>query len=55
MCEKRASFDMERRSSDLDASGDSDESSALAKRLMEIFEFDEPEQVIEGRCLVSPS
>ncbi|EFY97936.2 glycosyl transferase family 28 and UDP-glucoronosyl domain protein [Metarhizium robertsii] len=43
----RPSFDMERRSSDLDASGDSDESSALAKRLMEIFEFDEPEQVIE--------
>lgn len=44
----RLSFDMERRSSDMAASGDSDESSALAKRLMEIFQFDEPEQVIEG-------
>ncbi|KAG6188188.1 Sterol 3-beta-glucosyltransferase [Claviceps purpurea] len=43
----RLSFDMERRSSDMAASGDSDESSALAKRLMEIFQFDEPEQVIE--------
>lgn len=44
----RPSFDLERRSSDLAATDDSDESSALAKRLMEIFEFDEPEQVIEG-------
>ncbi|KAG5947204.1 Sterol 3-beta-glucosyltransferase [Claviceps sorghi] len=43
----RSSFDMERRSSDVVASDDGDESSALAKRLMEIFEFDEPEQVIE--------
>lgn len=45
----RPSFDLERRSSDLGATDDSDESSALAKRLMEIFEFDEPEQVIEGK------
>ncbi|QPG95439.1 Sterol 3-beta-glucosyltransferase [Epichloe festucae Fl1] len=43
----RPSFDMERRSSDIAASDDGDESSALVKRLMEIFEFDEPEQVIE--------
>ncbi|TWU72643.1 Sterol 3-beta-glucosyltransferase [Metarhizium rileyi] len=43
----RASSDIERRPSDLVATGDSDDPSALAKRLMEIFEFDEPEQVIE--------
>ncbi|KAG6008274.1 Sterol 3-beta-glucosyltransferase [Claviceps maximensis] len=43
----RSSFDVERRSSDTAVSDDGDESSALAKRLMEIFEFGEPEQVIE--------
>lgn len=45
----RPSFDLERKSSDLGGSDDSDEASALAKRLMEIFEFEEPEQVIEGK------
>ncbi|KAG6041518.1 Sterol 3-beta-glucosyltransferase [Claviceps citrina] len=43
----RPSFDMERRSSDIAGTDDGDQSSALAKRLMEIFEFDEPERVIE--------
>ncbi|KAK2595625.1 Sterol 3-beta-glucosyltransferase [Conoideocrella luteorostrata] len=43
----RPSFDMERRSTDVQETDYSDESSALAKRLMEIFEFDEPEKVIE--------
>lgn len=44
----RPSFDIERKSSDLPPSDDSSEATLLAKRLMEIFEFDEPEQVVEG-------
>ncbi|OAQ75685.1 UDP-glucose:sterol glycosyltransferase [Purpureocillium lilacinum] len=42
----RPSFDIERRSSDL-GRDDGDEASQLARRLMEIFEFDKPEEVIE--------
>ncbi|OAA73722.1 UDP-glucose:sterol glycosyltransferase [Cordyceps fumosorosea ARSEF 2679] len=44
----RPSFDIERRSADLRPSEDDDETTPLARRLMEIFEFSEPEQVIEG-------
>lgn len=44
----RPSFDLERRSSDVSHPGDL--TTPLARRLMEIFEFDEPEQVIEGMC-----
>ncbi|CEJ82950.1 Putative Autophagy protein 26 [[Torrubiella] hemipterigena] len=43
----RPSFDVERGSADLSQSDDEDPSTQLAKRLMEIFEFDEPEHVIE--------
>lgn len=43
----RPSFDMERRSADLSRSEGGDASTPLARRLMEIFEFDEPEHVIE--------
>ncbi|XWW99871.1 hypothetical protein V2A60_007885 [Cordyceps javanica] len=44
----RPSFDIERRSADLRPSEDDDEATPLARRLMEIFDFNEPEQVIEG-------
>lgn len=44
----RPSFDIERRSADLGRSEDDDEATPLARRLMEIFGFSEPEQVIEG-------
>lgn len=50
----RPSFDMERLSGEHSryrASGESGPS-PLATRLMEIFEFDEAEEVIEGTCLV---
>ena len=48
----RPSFDMERRSADLRRSEDeNDETTPLARRLMEIFGFSEPEQVIQGECL----
>lgn len=48
----RPSFDIERISSDLQNSVvDVSESTPLARRLMEIFEFDEPERVIEGELL----
>ncbi|KAJ3498494.1 hypothetical protein NLG97_g1094 [Lecanicillium saksenae] len=43
----RPSFDIERRSADLRRSEDDGEASPLARRLMEIFEFSEPEQVVE--------
>ncbi|KAK5993084.1 Sterol 3-beta-glucosyltransferase [Cladobotryum mycophilum] len=43
----RPSFDLERRSGDVGRTDDNDDASPLAKRLMEIFEFDEPERVIE--------
>jgi sterol 3beta-glucosyltransferase len=47
----RPSFDS-RRSSDIQQRLDSGETqaSSLAKRLMEIFEFEKPEEVIEGKC-----
>lgn len=44
----RPSFDVERASSDAGRSSASPDLPPLAKKLMEIFEFDEPEQVIEG-------
>jgi sterol 3beta-glucosyltransferase len=44
----RPSFDLDRLSSDVSRSSDGDEASALSKKLKEIFEFDEYEQVIEG-------
>lgn len=44
----RPSFDLDRLSSDISRSSDG-ELPPLAKKLMEIFEFDEPEAVIEGR------
>ncbi|KAI5460333.1 hypothetical protein BGZ63DRAFT_357459 [Mariannaea sp. PMI_226] len=43
----RPSFDVDRRSSDMGRKSESADIPALAKKLMEIFEFDEPEQVIE--------
>ncbi|CAM1503579.1 Fc.00g011700.m01.CDS01 [Cosmosporella sp. VM-42] len=43
----RPSFDLDRLSSDVSRSSDDVELPPLAKKLMEIFEFDEPEQVIE--------
>jgi sterol 3beta-glucosyltransferase len=45
----RPSFDLPRQSSEKPAAADSDGGpSSLAKRLMEIFSFDGPEEVIEG-------
>ncbi|KIL94345.1 sterol 3beta-glucosyltransferase [Fusarium avenaceum] len=43
----RPSFDLDRLSSDVSRSSDGDEVTALSKKLKEIFEFDEYEQVIE--------
>ncbi|KAM0551341.1 hypothetical protein ACHAPJ_008447 [Fusarium lateritium] len=43
----RPSSDLDRLSSDISRSSDGEEVSALAKKLREIFEFDEAEQVIE--------
>ncbi|PNY29014.1 Sterol 3-beta-glucosyltransferase [Tolypocladium capitatum] len=43
----RPSFDLERLSTELSPTDDDDDATPLAKRLMEIFQFDEPEQVIE--------
>ncbi|RMJ12739.1 hypothetical protein CDV36_007610 [Fusarium kuroshium] len=43
----RPSFDLDRLSSDVSQSSGSQEPQPLAKKLMEIFEFSEPEQVIE--------
>ncbi|KAH7129402.1 hypothetical protein B0J13DRAFT_598415 [Dactylonectria estremocensis] len=43
----RPSFDVERLSSDVSRRSQSTDLPPLAKKLMEIFEFDEPEQVIE--------
>ncbi|KJZ73456.1 Sterol 3-beta-glucosyltransferase [Hirsutella minnesotensis 3608] len=42
----RSSFDLDRRSADM-ARADGDDSTPLAKRLKEIFDFEEAEQVIE--------
>lgn len=44
----RPSFDMDRLSSDVSRKSDSSDLTPLAKKLMEIFEFTEPEEVIEG-------
>jgi sterol 3beta-glucosyltransferase len=44
----RPSFDIERFSGEHSRPGVGGDSSLLAQRLMEIFEFDEPEKVIEG-------
>lgn len=44
----RPSFDLDRTSSEIGLDADGDEVSPLAKKLKEIFEFDEPEEVIEG-------
>ncbi|OLN91682.1 Sterol 3-beta-glucosyltransferase [Colletotrichum chlorophyti] len=51
----RPSFDVERRSGDHLTYSDSTESNAhaLARRLQDIFEFDHPEAVIEGRSPLS--
>ncbi|KAM5341859.1 hypothetical protein ACJ41O_014890 [Fusarium nematophilum] len=43
----RPSFDLDRLSSDVSRTSESPDLPPLAKKLMEIFEFDEPEQVIE--------
>jgi sterol 3beta-glucosyltransferase len=47
----RPSFDLERSSSDRSRDSESGDPGPreLAKRLKEIFEFDEPEEVIAGR------
>jgi sterol 3beta-glucosyltransferase len=48
---ERGSLDIDRLSSDAgqgNDAGQEDDSTPLARRLMQIFEFDEPEQVIEG-------
>ncbi len=50
----RPSFDTERTSSDMRAADDGSDATLLARRLMEIFEFDEPEQVVEGNILFLP-
>lgn len=47
--ESRGSLDRLQESS-LSSEGDAE--SNLAKRLMEIFQFDEPEKVIEGKCVL---
>lgn len=48
----RPSFDLERLSSDMRRDGDLGETgpTELAKKLKEIFEFDKPEEVIEGKA-----
>jgi sterol 3beta-glucosyltransferase len=45
----RPSYDLERPSTDMLETDAEHDSSALARRLKEIFEFEEPEQVIEGK------
>ena len=50
----RPSFDLDRLSSDVSQTSEG-ELPPLAKKLMEIFEFDEPEQVIEGWCFAPRS
>lgn len=49
----RPSFDLDRLSLDVSRSSDGDEVTALSKKLKEIFEFDEFEQVIEGLSTVA--
>ena len=48
--ESRGSLDRLQESS---VSSEGDAESNLAKRLMEIFQFDDPEKVIEGKCIMS--
>lgn len=48
--ESRGSLDRLQESS---LSSEGDVESNLVKRLMEIFQFDEPERVIEGKCIMS--
>ncbi|XP_044717687.1 GRAM domain-containing protein [Hirsutella rhossiliensis] len=43
----RPSFDLERPSADVSRTEQGDDATTLAKRLKDIFDFDEPEQVIE--------
>jgi sterol 3beta-glucosyltransferase len=50
----RPSFDLERLSGDFARGAEHGSATPLARRLMEIFEFDEPEQVIEGMARPSP-
>ena len=50
----RPSFDLEGLSGEAGHETDEDEVSPLAKKLMEIFEFDEPEEVIEGMWIRRP-
>lgn len=45
----RPSFDIQRKPSDAQKAKEAPDATPLAIRLMEIFEFDQPEQVIEGR------
>lgn len=45
----RPSFDMGRGSTEVTRSSESSDATPLAKRLMQIFDFDAPEQVIEGQ------
>jgi sterol 3beta-glucosyltransferase len=45
----RPSFDLDIKGEATERSSISDDVTPLARRLMEIFEFDEPEQVIEGK------
>lgn len=47
----RPSFDVGRPSLDADGLGESEEVSRLARRLMQIFEFDAPEKVLQGMPL----
>lgn len=46
----RPSFDIETASGGAGLIAEGDEISPLARKLKEIFEFDEPEEVIEGMC-----
>lgn len=51
----RPSFDIDSRTTELAKGSLDNEVSALAHRLMQIFEFDEPEQVVEGEDFPFPS
>lgn len=45
----RPSFDQERMSTDISRNTEGGDSTTLAKKLQQIFEFEQPEQVVEGR------
>ncbi|MBE3050236.1 hypothetical protein IMZ48_48615 [Candidatus Bathyarchaeota archaeon] len=51
---ERPSFEMGRVAGEGGLDGDGDEVSPLARKLKEIFEFDEPEEVIEGMDALVP-